>query len=41
MSHERNNKRGLQQDYLIAERKEREQLTGRYVDETYNWEGGF
>lgn len=31
----------LQRGYLIAERKEREELTAKFVDESYVWEGGF
>jgi hypothetical protein len=41
MSHERNNKRGLQEDYLIAEKNKRERLTKQYVDGSYTWAGGF
>ena len=31
----------LQRDYLVAEKNERERLTERYIDENYQWEGGF
>jgi hypothetical protein len=31
----------LQQEYLVAEKKERAELTKEYVDENYNCEDGF
>jgi len=40
MSHRGNNKK-LLRDYLVAEKNERERLTERYVDDNYQWEGGF
>jgi hypothetical protein len=40
MSHLRKSEK-LQQDYLVAERKERERLTAQLVDESYQWIGSF
>jgi hypothetical protein len=31
----------LQQDYLIAEKRAREQTTAKYVDKSYQWVGDF
>lgn len=30
-----------EQEYLVAEKKERERLTERYIDDNYQWKGGF
>jgi len=41
MAHKHQNEK-LQQEYLIAERKERERLTNELVDENAEWNfGGF
>jgi hypothetical protein len=41
MSHIRKKGNKMQQEFLVAERSERERLTERYVDEDYEWKGDF
>lgn len=38
---DRDNLKNLQREFLLAEKKEREELTTKFVDESYVWEGGF
>ena len=42
MSHIRKDKKGkIERDYLASEKKTREELTAKYVNENSEWEGNF
>jgi hypothetical protein len=42
MSQIRKDKKGkIERDYLASEKKRREELTAKHIDDSYTWEGGF